>query len=153
MGPVMPAVSDASRNIASIAPAATGAAAPRAAAATTIGLDAASLDVAGLASATAVAFRSHPHLNNVLTHLCGADWGRLDAALRALLDPAARPSALSPFALNLLDLMWAERGVTGRIMKPCFHALLATLLAPAERAAVAERIGALFRRAQQWRRI
>lgn len=106
-----------------------------------------------LAQATAIAFRRHPHLNNVLTHICGADWKRLDTALRAVLDPAASPRTLSPLALNLLDLMYAERGVTGRIMKPYFHELLATLLPAAEAAEVAERIGALFRRAQSWRRI
>lgn len=106
-----------------------------------------------LAQATASAFRRHPHLNNVLTHLCGADWNRLDAALRAILDPAANPRTLSPLALNLLDLMWAERGVTGRIMKPYFHELLTTLLPPAAAAEVAEHIGGLALRAQSWRRI
>jgi hypothetical protein len=106
-----------------------------------------------LAQHVANAFRRHPHLNNVLTHLCGSDRSRLDTALGAILDPAASPRTLSPLALNLLELLCAERGVTGRIMKPYFHELLATRLAPAEAAAVTERIDALAQRVQHWRRI
>lgn len=106
-----------------------------------------------LAQAVVIAFRRHPHLNNVLTHICGADWRRLDAALRALLDPAARPRALSPLALNLLDLMCAERGVTGRILRPYFHELLGLLLEPAAAVATVARLDALFRQAQHWRRV
>lgn len=108
---------------------------------------------ARLSQVAMVALRRHPHLNNVLTHICGADWSRLEAALRAVFDPETRPRALAPLALNLLDLMCAERGVTGRIMKPYLHDLIAARLPPAEATAMVARIDALFLQAQNWRRI
>lgn len=106
-----------------------------------------------IAQSATIAFRCHPHLNNVLTHIFGADWLRLEATLRAVLDPAAHPRTLSPLALNLLDLMCAERGVTGRILKPYFHELLGMLLPPAAAAETVARVGALFQRVQNRGRI
>lgn len=74
------------------------------------------------------AFRDHSHVNNVLTHICGSQWARVEQALRAIVNPATLRSDLSPLARNLVELMWAERGVTGRILKPYLHQLLARSL-------------------------
>jgi hypothetical protein len=74
------------------------------------------------------AFRRHPHINNVMTHISGGSWDRVEQALRAILDPLARTRDLSQLARNIVDLMCADRGVTGRILKPYFRDLLATVL-------------------------
>lgn len=74
------------------------------------------------------AFRRHPHINNVMTHISGGSWDRVEQALRAILDPLARKRELTPLARNIIDLMCADRGVTGRILKPYFRDLLATVL-------------------------
>jgi hypothetical protein len=37
---------------------------------------------------------------------------------------------MSPLALNILDLMCADRGITGRILKPFFRGILFLKLAP-----------------------
>jgi hypothetical protein len=76
------------------------------------------------------AFRAHPHINNVLTHVSRADWAGVERALNAILDPATTSERLSPLAQNLVELMCAERGVTGRIMKPYFHGVLNRLIEP-----------------------
>jgi hypothetical protein len=74
------------------------------------------------------AFRRHPHINNVLTHISGARWSRVEQALRVILDPCAGSHDLSPLARNIVDLMCADRGVTGRILKPFYRELLTTVL-------------------------
>ena len=76
----------------------------------------------------AAAFRGHPHINNVLTHISGADWNAIEAALRAILDPGTGSRDLSPLALNIIDLMCADRGITGRVVKPFYRDLLQNLL-------------------------
>lgn len=76
------------------------------------------------------AFRGYPHINNVLTHISGANWGNVEQALRVILDPCAETHELSPLARNIVDLMCADRGVTGRI-KPFYRELLITLLGDA----------------------
>ncbi len=75
------------------------------------------------------AFRWHPHVSNVLTHLCGSQWMRVEQALRVIVNPAFARGDLSPLALNIVELMWAERGVTGRILKPYLCEVLARNLA------------------------
>lgn len=70
------------------------------------------------------AFRGHPHINNVLTHICGSQWSRISQALRAIVDPSATWSDLSALAQNLVELLWAELGVTGRILKPFLQELI-----------------------------
>ena len=85
-------------------------------------------DLSGLARTMVARFRHHPHINNVLTHICGAQWERIGRALRVILDPRATADNLSPLARNIVELMCAERGVTGRILKPYFHASLAAAL-------------------------
>jgi hypothetical protein len=74
------------------------------------------------------AFRWHPHINNVLTHISGANWSQVEQALRVILDPCARSHDLSPLTRNIVELMCADRGVTGRILKPFYRERLVTLL-------------------------
>jgi hypothetical protein len=74
------------------------------------------------------AFRGHPHVCNVMTHISGARWERIAQALRAILCPAAIRDDLSPLAQNIVELMWAERGVAGRILKPYLHEQFARIL-------------------------
>ena len=85
-------------------------------------------DLEELVCMLAATFRSHPHINNVLTHLCGRKWERVGQALHIILNPLATLNDLSPLAQNLVELMCAERGPTGRILKPYLHALLARAL-------------------------
>jgi uncharacterized protein (DUF2249 family) len=81
-----------------------------------------------LVNRTVVAFRYHPHVGNVMTHIASARWDEVGRALRTILDPAAKANDLSPLAENIIDLMCAERGITGRILKPYFHGLLDRML-------------------------
>ena len=74
------------------------------------------------------AFRRHPHINNVLTHISGGNWLQIEQALSAILDPNAGRGALSPLAMNIIDLMCADRGITGRILKPYYSGFLITAL-------------------------
>jgi hypothetical protein len=97
-----------------------------------------------LVSFVAASFRGHPHINNVLTHISGADRGAVERALQAILDPRAGRSALSPLAWNLVDLMCADRGVTGRILKPFYRELLVTLLGDALASHLIAHITSLF---------
>jgi hypothetical protein len=66
------------------------------------------------------AFRRHPHINNVLTHVARGRWDRVEAALAAILAAPADGAPLPPLERNLLELVWGEAGVTGRIVKPLF---------------------------------
>ncbi len=96
-----------------------------------------------LAFRARAAFRSHPHVNNVVTHISGGDWKRVEATLRAIFDPIAERAGLSALARNILDLLCAERGVTGRILKPYFRAFLHQLLEPELAAGLISRLAAL----------
>ena len=86
------------------------------------------MSVDELAYRTLVAFRGHSHTNNVLTHNSGGNWGRVEEELRVIFEPATEPADLSDLAHNILDLMCAERGVTGRILKPLFQSFVRGLL-------------------------
>lgn len=81
-------------------------------------------------------FRAHPHINNVLTHISGTNWARVEQALNSILDLTTNSDNLSQLERNIIDLMCADRGITGRLLKPYFHAALYRLLEPE----VAERI-------------
>jgi hypothetical protein len=81
-----------------------------------------------LAFRTVAAFRAHPHISNVLTHISCADWVRIERSLAFILDPATTSGTLSPLEQNIIDLMCADRGTSGRILKPYFHALIYSLL-------------------------
>lgn len=74
------------------------------------------------------AFRRHPHVGNVLTHVSGARWDRVAGALDVIFDPSTKRGELSPIAVNLVELLSAEGGPTGRILKPFFSGLLKRLL-------------------------
>jgi hypothetical protein len=86
------------------------------------------VDLEALVLRLITAFRRHPHISNVLTHICAAQWERIEQALRVIFGPAVASGRLSPLADNLVELMWAERGVTGRILKPYLRELLASIL-------------------------
>jgi len=89
---------------------------------------ASAVDPSALALRLAVAFRRHPHVGNVVTHICGGQWERVEQALRRIFDPTSDPDDLSSLAHNLVELMWTERGVTGRILKPYVRELFAGIL-------------------------
>jgi hypothetical protein len=92
----------------------------------------------------AAAFRGHPHINNVLTHISGANWNAVEGALRAILDPRTGSGDLSPLARNIVDLMCADRGVTGRIVKPFYRGLLTDLLGMATASRFIAHVTSLF---------
>ena len=98
-----------------------------------------------LAFGTCCALRAHPHLNNVLTHISRANWPSLEQSLGRILDPATPSEGLSPLEQNILDLMCADRGVTGRILKPYFRAVLYNFLEPGRAEPIIGHIQSLFR--------
>jgi hypothetical protein len=86
------------------------------------------IGLADFVDATVAAFRYHPHVNNVMTHICGGKWERVGQVLRVIVDARTTPKDLSPLARNIVELICAERGVTGRILKPYFRDFLARVL-------------------------
>ncbi|WP_180899638.1 hypothetical protein [Martelella soudanensis] len=94
----------------------------------------AELPISELAAIVVSHFRAHGHICNVMTHISGARWDRVEEAIRVILDPCAGKGQMTPLAENIVDLLCAERGVTGRIVKPYFETFLGRLL-PAEVAA------------------
>jgi hypothetical protein len=76
------------------------------------------------------AFRNHPHINNVLTHVSFGQWDRIEAALGTLLTAPINTVPVSPLERNLLCLLWEEGGITGRIVKPFFLDVCRTSLPP-----------------------
>jgi hypothetical protein len=107
------------------------------------GLDLPERDRDGLVERLVAAFRWQPHINNVLTHICASQWTRIAEALRAIFDPTIARADLSPLACNIVELMWAERGVTGRILKPYLREVLARSLSERDAARLLLRIAAL----------
>jgi hypothetical protein len=99
---------------------------------------------AELAFRLSAAFRAHPHVSNVLTHISHAKWGEVERSINSILDPANMSDDLSPLGQNIVDLMVAERGITGKIMKPYFHAVLHRLLDPPQPDRLIRRIESLF---------
>lgn len=115
-------------------------------------------DSGELGSALLAAFRRHPHINNVMTHISQGQWDKVGEALRAILDRAATADALSPLAVNIVELLVAEEGVTGRILKPYMKELLGRLLPARDAARVEAHISGIFesatarsRAAEVWR--
>jgi hypothetical protein len=90
------------------------------------------------------AFRAHPHICNVLTHISRARWDEVERSINALLDPATTIDDLSPLGENILDLMVAERGTTGKILKPYFHTVLHGLLDPLRAERLIRHVEAVF---------
>ncbi|MGH6680759.1 MAG: hypothetical protein ACREDL_17940 [Bradyrhizobium sp.] len=102
------------------------------------------LSTAELAFRILAAFRAHPHINNVLTHISRAKWGELEQSLNRILDVSTTTDGLSPLEENIIDLMAGERGVTGRILKPYFQAALRRLLGPSRAARLLRHVSALY---------
>src|SRR5664279_2421391 len=102
------------------------------------------ISVGDFAFLVVAAFRRQPHISNVLTHISGASWERVEQALRAILDPLAASRDLPPLARNIVDLMCADRGVTGRIMKPYFRDFLGKILSPCLAALLTDHVSFLF---------
>lgn len=102
------------------------------------------ISVDELAFRMLVALRVHPHLGNVLTHVSGADWTRVERSLKAILDSATTSDSLSPLERNMVDLICADRGITGRIMKPYFHAALNRVLERDHAERLIRHLNALF---------
>ena len=90
------------------------------------------------------AFRRHPHINNVLTHISEGSWSLVEQALRVILDPLAGSGDLSPLARNIVDLMCADRGIAGRILKPYYRDLLTNVLGPRIAALLVAHVTCLF---------
>ncbi|HVX82703.1 MAG TPA: hypothetical protein VHB23_15135 [Devosiaceae bacterium] len=82
------------------------------------------------ASRLTSAFRRHPHINNVMTHIASGRWEQIERALAALLAAPIDAPLPSPLARNIHELLWAEAGVTGRILKPLFIAFCRGQLPP-----------------------
>jgi hypothetical protein len=87
-------------------------------------------DGSAFAQTLTSAFRNHPHVNNVLTHISLARWDRIEASLRSLLTASTDIVPVAPLERNLLRLLWAEGGITGRIVKPIFLDICRTSLPP-----------------------
>lgn len=92
----------------------------------------------------AAGFRQHGHIGNVLTHICGRERATLEHALRSTFDPQAAGPDLPPLARNVVELLCANRGVTGRIARPFFHKMLNSLLGPGPAARLLKRIDLVF---------
>ena len=107
-------------------------------------LSRAELSKARLAFRIFAAFRAHPHINNVLTHISRAKLVEVEQSLNRILDPATTSDSLSPLEQNIVDLMCAKRGITGKILKPYFQAALHRLLEPHHAERLIRHIDALF---------
>src|SRR3569623_1224253 len=57
------------------------------------------LSTADLAFRVFAAFRAHPHINNVLTHISQSNWPQVEEALNVILDPSGSEN-LSSLARN-----------------------------------------------------
>lgn len=104
--------------------------------------------VSTLASLVVTHFRAHGHVNNVMTHISGARWDRIEDELCIILDTENKGPKLTPLAENLVELLYAERCVTGRIVKPYFEALLAGLLPAGVAIEISAHIECLYRAAE-----
>jgi hypothetical protein len=111
-------------------------------------LPAANLPTNELAFLTVAAFRAHSHINNVLTHISRGDWLAIERSLQRILDPATM-GGLSLLEQNLIDLMCADRGITGRVLKPFFRELLGRHLKAEQMEGVLAHVEALFVQSQE----
>jgi hypothetical protein len=102
------------------------------------------LSTAELAFRVLAAFRAHPHINNVLTHISRAKWVEVEHALNRILGLSTTGDGLSPLEENIIDLMVGERGITGKILKPYFQAALHRTLEPSRAERLILHINALY---------
>jgi len=89
------------------------------------------------------AFRAHPHINNVLTHISRSKWGEVEQALNRIFDLSTTSDGLSPLEENIVELMVGDRGITGKIFKPYFQAALRRMLEPSRAERLIRHITAL----------
>ena len=68
----------------------------------------------------------------------------MERSLNSIFSLATTSGSLLPLDQNIIDLMCAERGVTGRIMKPYFHAVLHKVLEPNHAEQLIRHVTALF---------
>lgn len=106
--------------------------------------DAIAMTPTELAFMVVAMLRAHPHVSNVLTHISRGNWTQVEAALGVILDPDTHSSRLSPLARNIVDLMCADRGVTGRIFKPYYQDLLTNILGKATARRLIANVTSLF---------
>ncbi|QFI71347.1 hypothetical protein [Bradyrhizobium betae] len=102
------------------------------------------LSTAELAFRIYAAFRAHPHVCNVLTHISRARWIDVEQSINSILDPATSRDDLSPLGQNIVELMVAERGISGKILKPYFQVVLQRLLGPLQSERLMRRIDAMY---------
>jgi hypothetical protein len=102
------------------------------------------LSTAELAFRIFAAFRAHPHINNVLTHISRAKWIEVEQSLNRILDLSTTADGLSTLEENIIDLMVGERGITGRIFKPYFQATLRRIVEPSRAERLIGHINALY---------
>ncbi len=102
-----------------------------------------------LAFRMVAAFRAHSHVNNVLTHISRGNWVAVEQSLRRIFDPVTTGAILSPLEQNLVDLMHAERGVTGRVLKPFFRDRLGQFLEAEQVEKVCAHVEGLYAQLQQ----
>lgn len=106
--------------------------------------DAAGFDLDQLVMTWTGALRDHSHLANVLTHISRNNWRDVERALRSIFGGSTRGRDLSTLACNIVDLLCADRGLTGRIMKPYFRDFLASELPPNQARRLAAHVMTLF---------
>lgn len=99
---------------------------------------------ADLAFILTALFRQHSHIGNVLTHISGRDWTMVESAFGSIVDPDIGSKALSPLAQNIVELICGDRGVTGRMMKPYFRAVLGKILGVDSALRMMQRVSVLF---------
>ncbi len=102
------------------------------------------LSTAELAFRIFAAFRAHPHINNVLTHISRAKWVEMEKSLNRILDLSTTGDDLSPLEENITELMVGERGITGKILKPYFLAALHRMIEPSRAERLIRHINALY---------
>lgn len=89
-------------------------------------------------------FRGHGHINNVLTHISRGNWDRIEQALRHIFDSSTVSHDLSQLERNIVELMCADRGVTGRILKPFYQELIVTILGKTTASRLIAHVNSLF---------
>ncbi|MBC6718730.1 hypothetical protein H9Q09_21340 [Aurantimonas sp. DM33-3] len=104
------------------------------------------IDAADLAVTMVANFRAHPHICNVMTHISGGNWTKIKETMAAILDVSSADATLSKLAENIVELICADGGTTGRILKPFFDQMLAAYLPAAAGREVRTHVTALFRR-------
>lgn len=101
-------------------------------------------DLDRLIAAWVDVLRDHSHLANVLAHISRNNWREVERALRSVFDGSTQGRDLSKLARNIVELLCADRGATGRIMKPYFRDFLAASLTPTQARRLSAHLTTLF---------